>query len=182
MSDTILINVTEDVIDITIQPESVVVTVADPETVGPPGATIQDAYINSNDNLEFQLTNGTTIVVDDLKFSGGQYTSSTSNTPMSIGRAAYIKNGLVAYLDNQEIENAFLFYGIVSSSGTNIQVQTSGIFTDMGLSLVLTEPIYVGNNGFLSQIPPLSGFSLVIGYPVTTNSFLIQKSQPIFLS
>lgn len=182
--DDIVIEVTEEVIEIVVTPEVVEVEVADPDKVGPSGATIVSADVNVADRLELNMTDGRTIEVQGFTFPNGQATTGESNITLSAGRAVAldIDNKLI-YADRLNPSTAYTFYGFTTTSGaTGVGVLLSGVFTDVGLSLTPDEPVFLDTNGNFTQIPPTSGYLLIIGSAITTNKILIIKGTPIFLA
>lgn len=176
------IEVTPQEIQVDVTPQVIIVEVADPSKVGPPGPTIVSAEINDNDNLEFTLSNGQTVTVTDFQFSTGNLVTATSQLNLSAGRAVALStNNELIYADNTVNATAFSFYGMTTTSGTEVTVLTQGIFTDVGLSLIPDEPVFLSTNGTFTQVPPINGYSLVIGSAITADKFLIHKVQPVFL-
>lgn len=60
-------------------------------------------------------------------------------------------------------------------------IQTSGEVTEPSWAWVLNTPIWLGVNGLLTQTAPTSGFSLIVGFPITSTKILIRLREPIFL-
>lgn len=180
--DNVIITVEEEVVDIVIEPEVINVTVADPDTVGPAGATIVSAEVNNSDKLEFSMTDGRTIEVQGFQFSNGQATTGDADIVLSAGRAVALdENNKLIYADRLVNSTAFTFYGFTTTSGTaNVGVLVSGIFTDVGLSLTPDNPVFLDTNGNFTQIAPTAGYLLIIGSAITTDKILIIKGTPIF--
>jgi len=63
----------------------------------------------------------------------------------------------------------------------NIRIQNGGVLTEPSWSWILDTPIWLGIDGFMTQTAPVSGFSLIIGFPVSSTSMFIDFREPIFL-
>ena len=67
-------------------------------------------------------------------------------------------------------------------AGAPVQIQTGGEITEPSWSWSLGSPVYLGVNGLLTQTPPSSGFSLVIGFPISATVLFINLREPVIIS
>lgn len=74
--------------------------------------------------------------------------------------------------------------GITTGSvltGGIAQVQISGVLTEPSWNWALNLPIFVGDNGVLTQQVPSDGSLFIIGYPILATQIFIDKQAPILL-
>lgn len=80
-----------------------------------------------------------------------------------------------------DLADASAFLGIAAQSGVagaTINVVTAGFISDTSFAWALGSPIFVGENGRLTQTPPVSGISLIAGYPQDTSSMIVRPQLP----
>lgn len=93
-------------------------------------------------------------------------------------------NELIYYADKDTISHSNKVLGITKSAGViggSIEVQYASEFQDPSFSFDMTKPIYLGNNGLLTQVYPTTGFVLYVGFPVATDTIMIAIKIPIIL-
>lgn len=99
------------------------------------------------------------------------------------GRAVELNNqGRIIHANSSG--SGFGIIGVAVQSGiegNNIEVVTYGAFTDNSLNLQHDEPIFLRDNGLLSQTPPSNGVTVVIGSAISTNTMFIRIEQPIYM-
>lgn len=92
--------------------------------------------------------------------------------------------GLAIYADNSIPAHAGKVLGMTTGAanpGELATIQTGGELTEPSWSWLLNQPIYLGANGLLTQTPPVTGFSLIVGFPITATKAYISIKQLIFL-
>lgn len=99
---------------------------------------------------------------------------------------AVIQNsfGLLEYASSNIQSHAYQFAGILISSINANELGIAyriGEVTDSTWNWNKGNPVFLGSNGFLTQIPPTTGFVLSIGKPLSSNTLFIELSEPIFL-
>lgn len=112
---------------------------------------------------------------------GDQYVTRTAGQTISANRVLYDRAGLVYPLGQADAENIYAILGLSVSagqSGAQISVQRSGTVTDSGWSWAYGR-VYLGSNGQLTQTPPSSGFSVLIGFAATATSINLSINDPI---
>lgn len=112
---------------------------------------------------------------------GDQYVTRTAGQTISANRVLYDRAGLVYPLGQADGENIFAILGLAvtaGQAGAQISVQRSGTVTDSGWSWAYGR-VYLGANGQLTQTPPTSGFSVLIGFAATATSINLSINDPI---
>lgn len=66
--------------------------------------------------------------------------------------------------------------------GAEATVQTGGEMIEPTWAWTLDAPIFLGENGLLTQTPPVSGFMLVVAFPVTATKIFIKLREPLALT
>ena len=66
--------------------------------------------------------------------------------------------------------------------GSPARVRVRGILQEPSWNLVIGKPVFCGTNGLVTQTPPGSGFSLVVGVATDVNSIYIDVKQPYILA
>jgi hypothetical protein len=106
---------------------------------------------------------------------------------------AYPMSGhrIVVLNENEEAEyassanpfhaNKIIGMTIHAAINGEIGIQTGGELTEPSWNWTLDIPIWLGVDGLLTQVQPVSGFSLIIGFPITQTKMFIGIREPIFL-
>lgn len=90
----------------------------------------------------------------------------------------------VGYADSSVVADANAVLGITlgaTLAGDDVNVQTAGEITEPSWTWVVGDPVFLGLTGLLTQTPPATGFSLVVGVPVAPTKLVIGIKQPIIL-
>lgn len=88
------------------------------------------------------------------------------------------------YADNGTPAHAVKVLGITTgaaAAGDAATIQTGGELTEPSWAWTLNQPVYLGTNGTLTQTPPVAGFSLIVGFPITPTTIYMAIGQPITL-
>lgn len=124
-------------------------------------------FIYINDDGDFQEgENNITIDVLSLTNIGG-------------GRIVTIYNNFAEYADN--INNYIGQLGIsthAANAGDIINIMTYGFINDPSWSFN-NGPIYLKDNGLITQIEPVNGASVQVGWAKSPNSFFVKPNKPI---
>lgn len=89
------------------------------------------------------------------------------------------------YASNADQAHAGRIVGMTTGSalaGDPVLAQTSGEISEPSWNWALDQPVYLGANGLLTQVPPTAPgakFLVVIGFPVTAHSLFIRIGNPI---
>ena len=95
-----------------------------------------------------------------------------------------LEDGKVYYADCTVTSHAKRVLGITTGAsllGALANVQVSSELEEPSWSWTLDVPVWLSTTGLLSQVPPSSGFSLIVGFPVSATKLLVRISEPIFL-
>ena len=85
---------------------------------------------------------------------------------------------------NTDFNIAKKLIGITTQASTYLNSQTvqkSGEITDSSFNFDLNLPIYLGENGLITQVLPLNT-CIILGFPLSFNKMYINIQQPIILS
>lgn len=91
-------------------------------------------------------------------------------------------SGQAIYADNTTLTHANKVIGMttgaVSLGGTAI-IQTRGSITEPTWAWTLDQPIFLSTTGLLTQTQPITGFSIVVGFPISATSLFIAIGEPL---
>jgi hypothetical protein len=93
-------------------------------------------------------------------------------------------DSLVYYADSSILNHANRVLGVVLTSvnkNGNVRIQTFDKLQNTSWNWDITLPLFLGTDGSLTQIAPITGFSLEIGKPIITDTIFINIQQPIIL-
>lgn len=68
-----------------------------------------------------------------------------------------------------------------ASAGGTATIRTGGEITEPGWTWTLNQPIYLGTAGVPTQTPPVSGFVLIVGFPITVDTMFVDLGASITL-
>lgn len=113
----------------------------------------------------------------------GEKGNDSNQSEFIVGNPLGIGGHRIVYLDiSQKLQYATSFdlktvnkiIGMslnASSFGAVCRVQSNGLITDNSFSFKIDYPIYLADNGLITQIYPIGGCCKVLGYPITSTSF-----------
>jgi hypothetical protein len=93
--------------------------------------------------------------------------------------------GKAVYADNTVLSHANKVLGMTTgaaSMGGIATIQTGGEMTEPSWSWVLDTPIWLSSSGMLTQVAPVTGFSLIVAFPITATKIFINLREPIILN
>ncbi|QIL81783.1 hypothetical protein G7047_19075 [Diaphorobacter sp. HDW4A] len=99
-------------------------------------------------------------------------------------RVVFARDGFAFHASRDDVFHANAVLGITTgsaSAGSAANVQTAGVIVESSWAWLASKPIFLGLNGVLTQSPPTTGVSLVIGVPTASDSMLINVQMPINL-
>lgn len=93
--------------------------------------------------------------------------------------------GGASYASSTDPDHGDDVLGITLQAGTDelINVQVAGDMTEPSWNWVPQEPVFLGANGMLTQVPPedpADAFVLVIGFATSPTSIMIRIESPIY--
>ena len=116
---------------------------------------------------------------------GDAVTIATASIGLSALRVVILDNaGQFAYADSATVSHAYRVAGILPyaiSQDAEGLAQRLGESADASWNWARGSPIYLGNNGQLTQIPPITGFLLIVAQPVNAITINLLPSIPILL-
>jgi hypothetical protein len=104
--------------------------------------------------------------------------------PMSGHRMVFInENEEAEYVSSANPFHANKVIGMTTGAVISglIGIQRGGELTEPSWNWTLDIPIWIGIDGLLTQVQPVLGFSLIIGFPITQTKIFISIREPIFL-
>jgi len=117
--------------------------------------------------------------------AGGSALQYTAGIALGGHRAVVLDGAALAvYADAGTPDHAVRVLGVTTgavAAGDLATIQVSGELVEPSWAWALNQPIYLGADGLLAQSPPLAGFSLIVGFPLTATSMLVAIAQPIAL-
>jgi hypothetical protein len=111
-----------------------------------------------------------------------QFEYHTAGETLGGNRAVTLGNTGLTY-PGLSSPNSFVL-GLTTSSaslGELVEVQITGTQTEPSWAWNVGLPVFVGTNGVLTQTPPTSGQTLIVGWAATPTKVVIDKQTPIFM-
>ena len=117
--------------------------------------------------------------------AGVSYVTFKARGPIGGHRAVCAAfSGYVKYSDSRNVAGAMSVVGIslhAAEDGDDIHIANSGEVVEPSWSWVQDLPIFVGVEGVLTQVPPDTGFQLVVAVATSPTSALLSIKQPIVI-
>lgn len=107
-----------------------------------------------------------------------------SGVTLSGHRMVILEDGLAYYADCTILSHAHRVVGMTTGAsieGNSVTILPFGIIEESSWNWELNIPIWLQENGLISQSPPLTGFCLVIGTPINPTSLFLHIREPIIL-
>lgn len=93
-------------------------------------------------------------------------------------------DGKVQHANASDLSHAGLGMGLTTcaaAEGESVVVVVAGEVNEPSWSWAASQPIYLSDNGQLTQTPPSTGALIQVGYPSLPTRMLISFSTPVFL-
>lgn len=90
----------------------------------------------------------------------------------------------VVHADNTIMDHVNKIIGITTGAallGEQVPVQLDGEIVEPSWTWTLGSPVYLGTNGQLTQVVPVSGFSIMVGIPTTSTKMRLRFREPVVL-
>lgn len=90
----------------------------------------------------------------------------------------------IVYADHTELDYSAATLGVTLQSveaGAYVKVATSGEIVEPSWRWEVGPPIFLGTGGGLTQIPPTTGFQLIVGVATSPTTMLVSIKQSIIL-
>lgn len=88
------------------------------------------------------------------------------------------------YADSTDLTHVDRVLGMTSgaaSLGGSVGIQILGEIIEVSWSWTLNQPIFLSTSGQLTQTAPTTGFSLVVGFPITSTSMVLSIQRAVIL-
>lgn len=91
------------------------------------------------------------------------------------------------YASSMDVSHALKIIGLTRGAaveGDMVAVQRAGRITESSWNWAPGQPVFLGDNGLLTQVPPslpTSLFSLIVGFPIAPTSLFLSLREPILL-
>lgn len=121
--------------------------------------------------------------------SGGVSIIRNAAIPISGHRVVLLDTtGLVNYASNTNLSHATRVVGLSSNAATigdPVNIAIHGEMTEPSWNWDTTKPVYLSNDGYLTQVEPVApsaAFSMIVGFPISTTILFITLGIPITLT
>lgn len=116
----------------------------------------------------------------------GQAELIVCNTDIALSghRFIVLDNDLAIYADCTTIDHAHRIVGMTTGASNLglVSVQTTGEHEEPSWSWTPGQPVFLSTTGLMTQTPPTSVFSLIVGFPISATKLFIKINQPIILT
>lgn len=123
----------------------------------------------------------------DIGPAGGSAITVTAGTALSGHRIVYLDASYKAqYASNQTASHALIALGLTLGAAAldeTVSVQRSGEVTEPSWSWTLEQPVYLGDNGLLTQTAPTNPalFQRIVGFPTAATKLFLALREPVFI-
>lgn len=135
-------------------------------------------YIGDNEGVP-RLVGNNTAVTDSSTFTG------TAGENLGGGKLVYLNAGKFYLYDANNASLADLAFGITKTAAAinaSVDVQMSGVFTEVGLGLTPDTDYFAGTNGLLVTNSTPYTTSTLVGIAMTADSLKIEIQQSIIIN
>ncbi len=114
--------------------------------------------------------------------TGATITCST-DIALSGHRFVVLDDDKAVYADCTTADHAHRVLGMTTgaSNAGSVSVQTNGEHEEPTWNWTLGQPVFLSTTGFMTQTAPISGFALIVGFPVSATKLFIKIHQPIVM-
>lgn len=123
----------------------------------------------------------------DIGPAGGSAITVTAGAALSGHRVVYLDASYKAqYASNQTASHALIALGLTLGAAAldeTMSVQRSGEVTEPSWSWTLEQPVYLGDNGLLTQTAPTNPalFQRIVGFPTAATKLFLALREPVFI-
>lgn len=136
----------------------------------------------TTDQIEIETAGGASRRIEIGRITGNAF-SRIAATDLGGHRVVRLNaDGQAAYADCYNLADASAVAGITIGAvilGDNAIIQTEGELIEPSWNWNIDLPVFLGALGQLTQTPPLSGFKLCVGTPLSPNRLLIRVGEAI---
>lgn len=112
-------------------------------------------------------------------------TTATAGAALGGHRAViYDDTGAAQYADSTVLMDAGAVVGLTlgaAAAGDTVAIATSGAVSEPSWAWAERLPVFLGTNGLLTQTPPVAGFMLPMGVPLSPTTLLLRVQSPLIL-
>lgn len=94
-------------------------------------------------------------------------------------------SGKIVYADKDTPSHQNIVWGMTKvalADASSGDIRVSGYVENTAWTWTLGSPVFLGNNGELTQTVPTTGFLLVLGFPITATSMFLRIEKPVILA
>lgn len=116
--------------------------------------------------------------------AGGDVVSYTAAVTLSGNRMVVLEDGKIQYADCSVLSHGCRVIGMTTGAimaGVAGDVRRTGIIEEPTWDWAVNSLVWLGLTGLISTSPPGSGFSLIIGFAVSSTKLMIDIREPIYL-
>lgn len=171
-------------INLIYQPRTIELKLAEPNTIGPAGATVVSASVNNSNDLQLVMSDARVITVQGFKFATGNQSieETLSSESLSALRIVSRSANNIIYADSNILNTAFTVLGITLTSGTgSLLILRDGTVEDPAFNFTPLQPLFLNTLGFFSHTPASTGFSIQVGTALTQTKMMVAIGIPIIL-
>jgi hypothetical protein len=141
--------------------------------------------IDGGGHLVFTMSDSSIIDAGVVSVAGGSdsaYVTKIADITLSGHRLVTMATTTtVTYADK---DSAYHVLGMTTNSamaGSSVSILTAGEIVEPSWSFTINNPVYLGNNGLLTQVVPVSGCILQVGLATAPTKLLIGIQLPIII-
>lgn len=109
----------------------------------------------------------------------------TAGAALGGGRIVTVDAGGTAiYADSSTVAHSKKVVGLTlgaASIGAPVEVQSSGEVIEPSWAWTTGQALYLGTSGMLVVTPPVTGFSLIVGFAIAPTKIILNIGMPIIL-
>lgn len=147
---------------------------------------LPEKYVpDPTDSIEIQSAGGASHRVTLERIKNHNTSFITAGVSVTKGRIVTVANGLLADKDDIDVSKHLLGIALESgAAGVIIEILYLGIMYDIdwNWNTSATMPIFLANNGELTQIPPTTGTSWVLAKASDTKNIFFRPKEPLVLA
>lgn len=170
------VTVTDGDLSVTVQEVTDSVTVSDTSDT----VTVSD----TDDVIEINFSEVLAPVINNIT-STAEIITGIAAENLGAHRIVVAIDGDIGYADNTDISHSGIVLGITTQavvSGASVDVTIQGEVTEGSWNWTLNMPIFLTENGLMTQTVVSTGFILQVGYPTSYISMIIDIKTAIVLS
>lgn len=148
---------------------------------------LKDDYVSINDVsdvIEIKFSEVLAPITNNIT-STAEIITGIAAEDLGAHRIVVAINGYIGYADNTITSHSGIVAGITTQAvvaGASVDVTTQGEVTEGSWTWTLNTPIFLTENGLMTQTVVSTGFILQVGYPTSSTSLVIDIKTAIVLA